>query len=91
MLFSSVVTVSCLLISRGGGGELRVQPQRCTARVEAGHADTCVASCALEQPALGPGGVLGAYVECCVYVKGLGFVLVGLIVGAQEWRLLEKG
>lgn len=83
MLFFSVVTVRCLPISRGGDGEQRVQPQRYMARVEAGHADACMASSALEQPGLGPEGVLGACIECCVYQKGLGFVLVSLTVEAR--------
>lgn len=66
LLFFSVVTVSCTQSSQGGGGELCVQSQRCTASVEAGHTDMCMAGSTLEQPALEQEGVLGVCVECCM-------------------------
>lgn len=37
LLFFSMVTVSCMKSSQGGGGELRVQSQQCMASIEAGH------------------------------------------------------
>ena len=87
LVFLSVVTLSCTQSFQGGGGEHCVRSQRCTASVEAGHTDTCVASTGLEQPAVEQEGVLGvcllsAVRKECAYGKVLGFMLVGLAVVA---------
>lgn len=84
LLFFSMVTVSCMKSSQGGGGELRVQSQQCMVSIRS-RTQAWQALSWNSQLWSKKGSqvcVLSAVRKECAYGKVLGFMLVGSAVVA---------